>query len=561
MSRSARRSASRPQSVGSCFSSCSRRAASGARPLRLWPGAKAFNGMCWTKASCGDGLQNGDETAIDCGGSCAPCGPAACVDEIEVHFYTTNTATSSSGGRPAMLPGAPDRWVLSNAPVVDATAVDTPVVASSIGSVYKVWPEDKGALMWHRAWVRCLCLAPANYTLAFWQGELRAGSKRLELRVFRNGDHIIHLVGDTFPVVNRVDLNVSKPTPAPPPPTRILTCIDSLVEVHTESNLAIASVIQYAWEISGDGVPTVESDAFAGDDASPSRKGWTDLACLIPGMYQFCGRHTYKIAFNASFDVGGFVELRREGRVIAGPFAMPPRFTDELAFTFAVLPDPRASEFQPGPVACATPVEVQIVPRAGASEIGWAILGHVSVPYATYLDFEPSTTSVCLPPGRYTLEARDLFGDGWGAGATYAVRLQGVPVPLVPPSPVHGFRSTATFEVPDEASRTTTSTPAGPGPVPADCPPGLWGADCQTPWPCSGHGTCNRQTGACVCFLAHANCTPLLEEKDPKNDRLKNYFFWTFATHMTQIPPKKNNFTQFAAFFHFLFFKINYYFV
>ena len=62
-------------------------------------------------------------------------------------------------------------------------------------------------------------------------------------------------------------------------------------------------------------------------------------------------------------------------------------------------------------------------------------------------------------------------------------------------------------------------------------------------------------------ILAHANCTPLLEEKDLKNDRLKNYFFWTFATHMTQIPPKKYNFTKFAAFFHFLFFKINYYFV
>ena len=51
--------------------------------------------------------------------------------------------------------------------------------------------------------------------------------------------------------------------------------------------------------------------------------------------------------------------------------------------------------------------------------------------------------------------------------------------------------------------------------------------------------------------LAHANCTPLLEEKDLKNDRLKNYFPWTFATHMTQIPPKKYNFTQFAAFFSF----------
>ena len=54
---------------------------------------------------------------------------------------------------------------------------------------------------------------------------------------------------------------------------------------------------------------------------------------------------------------------------------------------------------------------------------------------------------------------------------------------------------------------------------------------------------------------------PLLEEKDLKNDSPKKYFFWTFATHMTQIPPKKYNFTQFAAFFHFLFIKINYYFV
>ena len=62
-------------------------------------------------------------------------------------------------------------------------------------------------------------------------------------------------------------------------------------------------------------------------------------------------------------------------------------------------------------------------------------------------------------------------------------------------------------------------------------------------------------------ILAHANCTPLLEEEDLKNDRLKNYFFWTFATHMTQITPEKFNFTQFAAFFHFLFFKINYFFV
>ena len=54
---------------------------------------------------------------------------------------------------------------------------------------------------------------------------------------------------------------------------------------------------------------------------------------------------------------------------------------------------------------------------------------------------------------------------------------------------------------------------------------------------------------------------PLLEEKDPKNDIPKNYSFWTFAAHMTQIPPKKYNFTQFTPFLHFLFIKTDYYFV
>ena len=54
---------------------------------------------------------------------------------------------------------------------------------------------------------------------------------------------------------------------------------------------------------------------------------------------------------------------------------------------------------------------------------------------------------------------------------------------------------------------------------------------------------------------------PLLEEEEPQNDRTKNYSFWTFATHMTQTPPKKYDFIQFAAFFQSLFTKINYYFV
>ena len=59
-------------------------------------------------------------------------------------------------------------------------------------------------------------------------------------------------------------------------------------------------------------------------------------------------------------------------------------------------------------------------------------------------------------------------------------------------------------------------------------------------------------------FLSPRKLHPLLEEKDPKNDSPKNYSFWTFAAHMTQISQKEYNFTQFAAFFHFLFIKKNY---
>ena len=65
---------------------------------------------------------------------------------------------------------------------------------------------------------------------------------------------------------------------------------------------------------------------------------------------------------------------------------------------------------------------------------------------------------------------------------------------------------------------------------------------------------------ACL-ILSSRKLHPLLEEKDLKNDRPKTFFFWTLEAHMNQIPPKKHNFTQFAAFFHFLFIKINYYFV
>ena len=52
--------------------------------------------------------------------------------------------------------------------------------------------------------------------------------------------------------------------------------------------------------------------------------------------------------------------------------------------------------------------------------------------------------------------------------------------------------------------------------------------------------------------LAHANCTPFWKRRTQNNDSPKNYSFLTFAAHMTQIPPKEYNFTEFAAIFQFL---------
>ena len=74
-------------------------------------------------------------------------------------------------------------------------------------------------------------------------------------------------------------------------------------------------------------------------------------------------------------------------------------------------------------------------------------------------------------------------------------------------------------------------------------------------------GHCDHVLFLSSLSLSPRKLHPLLEEKDLKNDRPNNYFFWTFATHMAQMPPKKYNFTQFTAFFHFLLIKINYYFV
>ncbi|MEM1359793.1 MAG: zinc metalloprotease, partial [Bacteroidota bacterium] len=60
-------------------------------------GLLSSNG-CGTPAAptCDDGVQNGDETGVDCGGSCAPCS-AGCADtEVTLNLLTDNYASETS---------------------------------------------------------------------------------------------------------------------------------------------------------------------------------------------------------------------------------------------------------------------------------------------------------------------------------------------------------------------------------------------------------------------------------------------------------------------------------
>ncbi|MEZ4988189.1 MAG: T9SS type A sorting domain-containing protein, partial [Saprospiraceae bacterium] len=56
-------------------------------------------GSCAPCATCDDGIQNGDETGVDCGGSCAPCGGGGCTT-TQVNFanFESNFGIWIDGG-------------------------------------------------------------------------------------------------------------------------------------------------------------------------------------------------------------------------------------------------------------------------------------------------------------------------------------------------------------------------------------------------------------------------------------------------------------------------------
>ena len=54
--------------------------------------------LCDACPTCSDGIQNGDETGVDCGGSCPPCDPGGCTPGSETFSFETGLEGWTDGG-------------------------------------------------------------------------------------------------------------------------------------------------------------------------------------------------------------------------------------------------------------------------------------------------------------------------------------------------------------------------------------------------------------------------------------------------------------------------------
>ncbi len=127
---------------------------------------------CQTNPTCNDGIQNGDETGIDCGGSCAPCNPGGgdTITKIEAEtgsltgqaqYY--NDGSASNGQGVAYLDGNGNGFTISNAPKADK--VEFIYASRNSGNIsIKVNGQDKGNLNFtsNGAWVGSYTVATLN---------------------------------------------------------------------------------------------------------------------------------------------------------------------------------------------------------------------------------------------------------------------------------------------------------------------------------------------------------------------------------------------------------------
>ncbi len=109
---------------------------------------------CQTPPTCNDGIQNGDETGVDCGGSCTPCSPGGgdITTKIEAEsgnltgqaqYY--NDGSASNGQGIAYLDGIGNGFTITNAPKADKVAFIYASQNSGKISI-RVNGQDKGDL-------------------------------------------------------------------------------------------------------------------------------------------------------------------------------------------------------------------------------------------------------------------------------------------------------------------------------------------------------------------------------------------------------------------------------
>ncbi|CAM1347862.1 M43 family zinc metalloprotease [Tenacibaculum ascidiaceicola] len=127
-------------------------------------GSKVWDGN--TGATCSDGIQNGDETGVDCGGSCEPCAVIYCdsngknvndefISKVELNSIS-NSSSGSSGGYENYTPTVSTNLSKEG----DYTITITPSWSSTVYSEgYSVWIDynqdgdfiDAGEQVWSKA--------------------------------------------------------------------------------------------------------------------------------------------------------------------------------------------------------------------------------------------------------------------------------------------------------------------------------------------------------------------------------------------------------------------------
>lgn len=101
--------------------------------------------LCYV--TCDDGIQNGDEEGVDCGGSCAPCGgqPPECVDTASVTqvrpftLFVAFDRSTSMGRSPFGTDVRMSRWIPATSALKDFFSDPE---SAGLGVAFRFWPHD-----------------------------------------------------------------------------------------------------------------------------------------------------------------------------------------------------------------------------------------------------------------------------------------------------------------------------------------------------------------------------------------------------------------------------------